>query len=144
MSMQQVSKEDKKIQSYDTRFVFNHYVQFLELHDDIPVAEAAKIKRQLIHGSTFFYIWVSEKWKLLYKVTGLKIFFFFKTGSILCKIFWGKLKNQAKFDSTKRLWYLFKGIFGGPVHKIYFYRTHRTLGCVPMQFGDFLNIAVPT
>ena len=89
------------------------------------------------------YIWVSEKWKLLYKVTGLKIFFFFKTVSILCKIFWEKLKNQAKFDTTKNLWYLFKGIFWAPVHKIYFYGAYRTLGCVPMQFGDFVNIDVP-
>lgn len=42
----------QKIRSCDTRFVGNHYFQFLEVHDDIPVAHATKIKCQLIHGSS--------------------------------------------------------------------------------------------
>ena len=54
------------------------------------------------------------------------------------RIFWGKLKNQAKLDKTKDFDICFCIFFVSAIAKIYFCREDWTLGC-PMQFWDFLN-----
>ena len=52
----------------------------------------------------------------------------------LYKIFWGKLRNQAKLDTTKKLWDLFLHIFWVPLQKL----QGRRLG--PMKFWVFTNV----
>ena len=56
----------------------------------------------------------------------------------ILRIFWGKLRNQAKLDKTKDFDICFCIFFVSAIAKIYFCREDWTLGC-PMQFWDFLN-----
>ena len=62
--------------------------------------------------------------------------------TIICKMFWEKLRNQAKLDKNEKFWYLFWRIFRGPVPKIYFCGGDWALCCVLMEFWDFANVSL--
>ena len=62
--------------------------------------------------------------------------------TILCKVFWVKLRNQAKLGNNEKLWCLFLSIFWAPVSKFYFCRGDWTLGYAPMQFWDLTSISL--
>ena len=53
--------------------------------------------------------------------------------TILCKIFWEKISNQANLDNTEKLWYLLWCTFWGPVPEVYFSGGD----WVAMQVWDF-------